>query len=425
MLSLEINFPAKLSEEGIPVESARQHYESIVDPHGSESNMLGWLQLHERIAGDPLRRIQDVAAEIREQSDVFVSAGIGGSYLGARAVIEALKPHRSLRDRSPEVLFAGHHLSGPYHDSLLKYLDGKNVYVNAISKSGTTTETALAFRLLLNYLDERWDPEDVSDRIVVTTDAEQGALKEISEKRGFRSFVIPDDVGGRYSVLTPVGLLPIAVAGINVEELLEGAGEAARQLRGSMEQAEPAIRYAAARNYLYEEGYGTEIFASFYRELRYFGKWWQQLFGESEGKEGKGIYPATVDNTTDLHSMGQYIQDGPRNLFETFLRIESRPEQPVVPDVSDAVDGLDELVGMTLEEINRQGLEGTIEAHREGGVPVMTMTVDELNANRLGQLIYFFEFSCALSALTLGVNPFNQPGVEAYKNNMNNLLGLS
>lgn len=381
------------------------------------SDFLGWLDWPDTIDEALIDRIEQVAAEIRSSADVFVLAGIGGSYLGARAVIEAL----SEPGNGPEIRYAGNQLSGPYHEQLIDDLDNQSVYVNVVSKSGTTTETALAFRLLRNHLEDRWSSEEVADRIIATTDSEEGALVDAAKEEGYRRFVIPDDVGGRFSVLTPVGLLPITVAGINIRDLLDGASRMRDRVRES--DSSIAVRYAHLRHTFYQEGMTQELFATFYPELSFVGDWWQQLFGESEGKEGEGLYPATVDFTTDLHSMGQYIQEGPRQLFETMPVIENRPETPVVPDDSDNLDGLNYLSGRPLEEVNREALEGTVEAHAEGGVPVVKLTIPTLNEDYLGRLLYFFKYSCALSALKLGVNPFNQPGVEAYKNNMYRRLG--
>ncbi len=424
MLSMTTEWPGADEPDLTPVHNeVREVYERLMDGDVPGSDMLGWLELPERMTGEVLSRVQEVAGEVRRRGDVFVTAGIGGSYLGARAVIEALRPFRRWSREEVSVRFAGHQLSGPYHAGLLEALEGESVYVNVISKSGTTTETALAFRLLLDHMKDRYDPEEWTRRVLVTTSADTGALLAASRQHGFRRFVIPDGVGGRYSVLSPVGLLPIAVAGIDVEALLDGAGSMARRLNQSPGEAEQALRYASVRNHLYRQGWGMEVFASFYPECRYLGKWWQQLFGESEGKEGKGLYPATVDNTTDLHSLGQFIQQGPRDLFETMLRFEHRPEHPRVPEDPASEDGLEYLAGQSLEEINREALEGTREAHLEGGVPGVTFTLPELNARTLGGLLYYFEFTCALSAVTLGVNPFNQPGVEAYKTNMYRRLG--
>ena len=381
------------------------------------ADFLGWLDWPLEIPDDLIHEIEEVAEEIRERADLFVSAGIGGSYLGGRAVIEALGGQKD----GPEIRYAGYHLSGPQHRRLLEDLEDQSVYVNVISKSGTTTETALAFRLLRNHLTEHWDEDEVARRVIATTDAQEGALVEASKEAGYRRFVIPDDIGGRYSVLTPVGLLPIAVAGINIRALLQGAGEMRERVQ--LESESPAIQYADWRNQLYEQDKSIEVFSSFYPELGYMGKWWQQLFGESEGKQGKGLYPDTLDFTTDLHSMGQYIQQGPRMMFETIPVIEDRPERPRVKKDPENLDGLNYLSGHTLEKINREALEATIEAHVDGDVPVIRVEIPRLNAHYLGQILYLFMYSCGLSALKLGVNPFNQPGVEAYKNNMYRRLG--
>ncbi len=404
------------------LESVRSRVESahgaVLNKSGAGSGFLGWRDLVLNPNDALLEDIIATAARIREDADVLVCIGIGGSYLGARAVIEALTPFFSA-NTGPEVIFAGHHLSGAYLKQLLGYLDGKSVYVNVISKSGTTLEPAIAFRVLRGWMSERFD--DASKRIIVTTDASRGKLNELRNAHGYRKYVIPDDVGGRFSVLTPVGLLPISAAGIDVRELFYGAAESARQLSSTADN--PALEYAALRYLLHEDGFTTEVLAVFEPRLFAIASWWQQLFGESEGKDGKGVFPAAVQYTTDLHSLGQYMQDGRRNVFETFL-VERSPEAGLnVPAVSGPEDGLEYLVGKPVSHVNQKAFEGTARAHTEGGVPNVTLSIERAAAAELGSLIYFFEHAVAVGGYLLGVNPFDQPGVEAYKTAMYQLLG--
>ena len=419
-LGLNVEWPYEVDGLQEVQEEVEENYKKLKTGDVPGAQFLGWkrwpLEIQPKLRG----KIDSVASEIRDRAELYISAGIGGSYLGGRAVVEALAPHRELEDAAPEIHWAGHQLSGKYHSRLLQRMEDKSTYLNVISKSGTTTETALAFRLLVSRMKSEY--KDISRRVVVTTSRDSGALVEAAEREGFRSFVIPEDIGGRFSVFTPVGLLPAGVAGVELGRFIEGASGMARQLLDSPEQAVEAIHYAAARNYFYRQGGKVEILANFYPELSFTGDWWQQLFGESEGKENEGLYPATVDFTTDLHSLGQYIQQGPRHLLETMIRIKDRDDTLEVP-AGDSADGLDYLTGQKLSEINHEALEGTREAHLEGGVPVITMDLPRLDAYWLGGLLYFFQFSCALSGMTLGVNPFNQPGVEAYKNNMYRRLG--
>ncbi|MDX1531172.1 MAG: glucose-6-phosphate isomerase [Rhodothermales bacterium] len=395
-------------------------HDAVLNGTGVGSDMLGW----RRMLLEPDRAVLDevgtVAAEIRERADVLLCIGIGGSYLGAQAVIEALRPYFSAgAGPKPEVLFAGHHLSPAYHRQLLDHLDGKSVYVNVISKSGTTLEPALAFRFVRRWMEERFD--DADRRIVVTTDPEQGALNAMRAEKGYRRFVIPAGVGGRFSVLTPVGLLPIAAAGYDVRALFDAAAEATARLEKAESNA--ALDYAADRYLFHEQGFTTEILAVFEPKLKGFGGWWQQLFGESEGKEEKGLFPAVVQYTTDLHSLGQYVQQGQRTLVETFLLVEDAGEGLVVEATPANADGLNYLAGKPYAEVNRNAYAGTAEAHAEGGVPNWTITLERLDERGLGQAIAFFEHAVAVSGYLLGVNPFDQPGVEAYKQKMFNLLG--
>ncbi|MFW5955276.1 MAG: glucose-6-phosphate isomerase [Rhodothermales bacterium] len=390
---------------------------SLVEGTGAGSEFLGWRS----ILLDPndalIENTETLAARIREEADVFLVIGIGGSYLGARAVIEALRPY--FGHRGPEIVFAGHHMSGKYLKDLLGHLEGKSVFVNVISKSGTTLEPALAFRFVRKWLEERF--EDADRRIIVTTDPEAGALNVLKNERGYMKFVIPPDVGGRFSVLTAVGMLPIAVAGIDVRSLCYGAVALCKQY--TQDDANAALDYAAVRYLLHEEGKTVEVMAVFEPRLSAFGAWWQQLFGESEGKEHKGLYPAVAQYSTDLHSLGQFMQDGRRTLVETFLMLEEDEGDAKVPKTGADLDGLDYLVGRSMTEINRQAYQGTANAHASGGVPLGTVWLDSLNAESLGACIYFFEHAVAVGGYLLGVNPFDQPGVEAYKQEMFSLLG--
>ena len=394
-------------------------HKSLWDKTCKGNDFLGWLTLpHD--AEKQIRSIQNLAHEIKTHSDALVSIGIGGSYLGARAAIEFLS-----EPFAPQhVLFLGHHLSGDYTDALFSYIRDKDVYVNVISKSGGTTEPAVAFRLLRNELSRTLSDKELTRRIIATTDGSKGILHDIAQSRGYRTFVIPDDVGGRFSVLTPVGLLPIAAAGFDIEQLLKGAQDMAdlcRQNRDVLEN--PALTYAAARYALYQKGKKVEALSAFEPFFQYAGEWWKQLFGESEGKEHKGIYPTSANLTTDLHSLGQYFQEGERFLFETFLTLDKTKSDTKIPEAEGDPDQLNFVAGQDLHAVNQKAYLGTKYAHYEGDLPNMTLTLPERNEYVLGQMFYFFEFAVAVSGLMLDVNPFNQPGVEAYKKNMFALLG--
>jgi glucose-6-phosphate isomerase len=372
-----------------------------------------------------LQDIQQTAADLRSKSDVIVSIGIGGSYLGAKAVIEAIYgPFREHKADGPLMVFAGQNMSSWYMKDLLELLNGRDFSVIVISKSGTTTEPGLAFRILKNALEARYGKESAQGRIVAITDKAKGALKQLATDEGYKTYVIPDDVGGRFSVLTPVGLLPIACAGIDVKEFARGFRDMATQLQQEKDVTKnPALAYAALRTLLYRQGKAIEILVNFEPALHYVSEWWKQLYGESEGKDGKGLFPASVDFSTDLHSMGQLIQDGVRNLFETFLIIKKNPFTVTIPHDDGNLDGLNYLEGKDLDDVNFTAYQGTTLAHRDGNAPSMTVELPELNAYYLAQLLYFFEIGVAVSGYMLGVNPFNQPGVEAYKKNMFALLG--
>ncbi len=403
----------------------------LIEGDGAGSDFLGWTTLPSRLKRELIIDIEDTAKKICEIAGIFVVIGIGGSYLGSRAVIEALKHNfdqllTSEKPKKPIVLYAGQNLSEDYLAELLEVLDTRDYAVNVISKSGTTTEPAVAFRVLKAHLEKKYGAEGARQRIIATTDESKGALRKLSENEGYKTYVVPDDVGGRYSVLTPVGLLPIAVAGFDITALVEGALNMQQQLMASANlDSNPAALYAAARNELYRQGKNIEIMVNYQPNLFYFSEWWKQLYGESEGKEGKGIFPAAVVNTTDLHSMGQYIQEGERKLFETVISVEKSAKTLTIPTDADDLDQLNYIAGKNIQYVNQMAEQGTILAHIDGGVPCISISIPEINAFNLGGLIYFFEFACGLSGYLLGINPFDQPGVEAYKKNMFALLGKS
>jgi glucose-6-phosphate isomerase len=390
--------------------------------------MLGWLELPDRIKEEEIEKIKKAAEKIRMKSDVLVVIGVGGSYLGARAVIEIFSHsfynlQLDTKRKGPQIIYAGNNLSGKYLRDLIEYLDDKEVSINVISKSGTTLEPAIAFRILKLFMEEKYGVGGAAERIYVTTDAEKGILKEIADKEEYETFVIPRDVGGRYSVLSPVGLLPIAVAGIDFEEILDGAMFAKRAYGMRRLDNNSCYMYAVARNILYNKGKDIEILSSFEPCMQYFIEWYKQLFGESEGKSLKGIFPSGANYTTDLHSMGQLIQDGKRNIFETVINVENSNSFIKIPKIEEAMDGLQFIEGKEIDYINKKAAEGVYMAHIEGGVPTICIDLKEITEYNIGQLIFFFEKACAISGYILGVNPFDQPGVEAYKQNMFKLLG--
>ena len=395
---------------------------------GEGSDYLGWLGLSSKTSSEQLGAIEQSAKQLRDHCDVFVSIGIGGSYLGARAAISYLSHTFSnqlskVNSGSPEIHFAGHNLNSDYHADLFDLIAERDVCLNVISKSGTTTEPAVAFRLLKDKLENKYGKAGAKKRIVVTTDQSKGALKKLADEEGYTTFVIPDDVGGRYSVLTPVGLLPIAVAGIDIRELMAGAktGESVCSAHSGLDK-NLSYLYAGIRHLLYTKGKTLEVLASFHPSLSYVLEWWKQLAGESEGKEFKGIFPASVEYTTDLHSMGQWVQEGNRILFETFLLVGTSRRQLEIPAFDNDGDGLNYLAGKTLDFVNDKAYKGTAMAHREGKVPNMTITVKDRSPHSLGQLFYFFERAIAMTGYLMDVNPFDQPGVEFYKKNMFTLL---
>ena len=396
-------------------------HRTLLERSGAGREYLGWRDLLTNPNDALLQDISATAEEMRREADVLLCIGIGGSYLGAKAVIQALTPYFSHGGPEPslEILFAGHHMSGAYIRELLNHLDGKSVYVNVISKSGTTLEPALAFRFVKRWMEDRFT--DVDRRIIVTTDPSEGALNVLHRERGYRKYIIPPDVGGRFSVLTPVGLLPIAAAGIDILSLFYGAASACERYERADEN--PALDYAAARYALHRKGYSTELLAIFEPRLAGIGQWWQQLFGESEGKEGRGLFPAVVQYSTDLHSVGQYVQEGMRTLIETFLMVEHDGGTVTVPESGDDLDGLNYLTGKPMTTINRAAYEGTAVAHTGGGVPNMSLWMERITPGEIGEVIYFFEHAVAVGGYLLGINPFDQPGVEAYKTEMFRRLG--
>lgn len=407
------------------VQLAHKH---LQEKTGAGKDFLGWVDLPTNYDRQEYTRIKEAAKAIQSNSDVLLVIGIGGSYLGARAAIELLGHTfynilaQNVR-KTPQIFFLGHNLSGTYLHELMQLIEGKDISINVISKSGTTTEPALTFRILRGYMEEKYGETEAAKRIYATTDKSKGALKELADARGYETFVIPDDIGGRFSVLTAVGLLPIAVAGIDIDAIMSGAAQAQQWYANPDISNNTAYQYAAARNILYRRGKVLEILVNYEPKLHYFAEWWKQLYGESEGKDQKGIFPAAVDFTTDLHSLGQYIQQGLRILFETVLVVEKPQFDPVVETDSKDRDGLNYIAGRSFDYINKQAYQGTLLAHVDGQVPNLVITIPELSPFYFGALVYFFEKACGISGHLLGVNPFDQPGVETYKKNMFALLG--
>lgn len=416
---------------GVPEKELMKYKDRILKIHkeleqraDDEKDFVGWLKHPSEYDKKEFERIKKAANRIRKNSEVFVVIGIGGSYLGARAVIESLTNSFGEQTKKvPQIIYAGNNLSSNYIQEIMDYISDKDVSINVISKSGTTTEPAIAFRIFREILETKYGIEEARKRIYVTTDSARGALKKLADEEDYETFVIPDNIGGRYSVLTAVGLLPIAVAGINIQKLLNGARFAEEKYSDSNLKYNECYQYAVVRNVLYRLQKNIEILANYEPKLHYFAEWWKQLFGESEGKEQKGIFPSSVDFTTDLHSMGQYIQQGRRSLYETVLWVENSKNDIKIKADEDNIDGLNFLAGKTLNFVNQKAMEGTVEAHVAGDVPNIILQIDKLDEENIGQLIYFFEKACAVSGMLLGVDPFNQPGVEAYKKNMFRLLG--
>ncbi|MEH6988355.1 MULTISPECIES: glucose-6-phosphate isomerase [Cytobacillus] len=403
-------------------------HHSLHEQTGAGSDYLGWIDLPSNYDKEEFSRIQKAAEKIKNDSDVLIVIGIGGSYLGARAAIEMLQHsfYNALpkeKRGTPQVLFAGNNISSSYMKDLMDLLEGKDWSINVISKSGTTTEPALAFRIFRKMLEEKYGVEEARKRIYATTDKARGALKTLATEEGYESFIIPDDVGGRYSVLTAVGLLPIAVSGASIEDMMNGAAQAREDFSKSELQENAAYQYAAVRNVLYNKGKTIEMLINYEPGLQYFAEWWKQLFGESEGKDQKGIFPSSANFSTDLHSLGQYVQEGRRDLFETVIKVEESRHELTIEEAENDLDGLNYLAGETVDFVNNKAFEGTMLAHTDGGVPNLIVSIPKMDAYTFGYLVYFFEKACAMSGYLLGVNPFDQPGVEAYKVNMFALLG--
>ncbi len=404
---------------------AKVAHNLLVSGKGQGNDFHGWVKLPVNYDKEEFARIKVAAEKIKKNSDILVVIGIGGSYLGARAAIEFVKSplYNNLKKDTPDIYFAGNNISTTALTELLSICEGKDIAVNVISKSGTTTEPAVAFRVFKSLLVEKYGEEGARERIFVTTDKARGTLKKFSDEAGYETFVVPDDVGGRYSVLTAVGLLPIACAGIDIDALMQGAADAMTAFQSDDADKNDALRYAMLRNALLRKGKSTEILVGYEPYMLMFNEWWKQLFGESSGKDGKGIFPCSVIFSTDLHSLGQYIQEGQRNLFETVISIKNPGAKFVIPNDPANVDGLNFISGKELDFVNKTAMTATLIAHNDGGVPNILLEVEDRSAYSLGYLVYFFEFACAMSGYLLGVNPFDQPGVEAYKKNMFALLG--
>lgn len=419
----------KLEQELSNMEAmVKSAHDTLKNGTGAGSDFLGWLDLPVNYDKNEFERIKNAAERIKKNSEALIVIGIGGSYLGPRAAIEMLNSNfynvlkKDKRD-TPQVFFVGNNISSTYLADLLDAIEGLDISVNVISKSGTTTEPAIAFRVFKDYMEKKYGVDGAKERIFATTDKSRGALKSLADEMGYETFVIPDDVGGRFSVLTAVGLLPIAVAGISIDEMMQGAADAREAYANDDFMNNDCYKYAAMRNILYNKGKNIEILVNYEPGLHYFNEWWKQLFGESEGKDQKGIFPAAVDFSTDLHSMGQYIQEGRRTLFETVLNVEKAKREVSIEEAKGDLDGLNFLAGKTIDFVNKQAFKGTLLAHNDGGVPNMVLNIPELSPYYFGYMVYFFEKACGISGYLLGVNPFDQPGVEAYKKNMFALLG--
>ena len=411
--------------ETIQSEISKAHADLLAKT-GEGKDFLGWITLPDDYDKDEFARIKKAAKKIQNSCDVFIVIGIGGSYLGSRAVIEFLKSpmYNSVKKDTPDIYFSGCNISAQAMNELLAICEGKDVCINVISKSGTTTEPAVAFRVFRELLEKKYGKDGAKERIFVTTDKARGTLKKFSDETGYETFVVPDDVGGRFSVLSAVGLLPIAVSGVDIDMLMKGASDAAKAYTASADINEnDCMKYVALRNVMYRHGKAMEILVSYEPYATMFNEWWKQLYGESEGKDGKGLFPASVIFSTDLHSLGQFIQDGSRSMFETVVSVLDEKEKLAVPYDEANVDTLNFLAGIDLNDVNKKAMMGTILAHVDGGTPNILIELSERNTYTMGYLIYFFEFACGVSGYVLGVNPFNQPGVEAYKKNMFALLG--
>ena len=428
------NLKLDLKNTGIDAKEIQEYSKKVKEIHeelqankNNEDEFLGWIDLPENYDKEEFDRIKKAAKKIQKDSDVLLVIGIGGSYLGARAVIESLtnsfyNMQGKEKRKTPQIIFVGNTLSPNYIHDVMELIEDKDFSINVISKSGTTTEPAVAFRIFRELLEAKYDLKEARGRIFVTTDKEKGALKKLATKENYQTFIIPDNIGGRYSVLTAVGLLPIAAAGINIDKLMLGAKEAREKYNDSSLKYNECYKYAVARNILYGNDKNIEILVNYEPKMHYMTEWWKQLYGESEGKDEKGIFPTGAEFTTDLHSLGQYIQEGRRNLFETVIKINTPENDMKVGLDEDDLDGLNYLTGKSIDYINKKAMEGTIEAHVAGDVPNILIEMEKLDELNLGKLIYFFELACAMSGKILGVNPFNQPGVEKYKKNMFRLL---
>lgn len=415
----EIGYMSRLTEQAKDV---------LVSKNGAGNDFLGWIDLPVDYDKEEFSRIEKAAEKIKKDSDVLIVIGIGGSYLGARAAIEFLRHgfYNSLpkeKRGTPEIYYVGNSISSTYLQGVIDVIGDRDFSVNVISKSGTTTEPAIAFRIFKKMLEDKYGQEEAAKRIYATTDKARGALKDLATKEGYESFVVPDDVGGRFSVLTAVGLLPIAVSGADIKALMDGAASGRELALNEKFEDNEAMKYAAIRNILLRKGKSVEVLANYEPALHYIGEWWKQLYGESEGKDQKGIFPAAVDFTTDLHSMGQFIQDGARIMFETVMNVEEARETITIEKEAEDLDGINYLAGKTMDFVNKSAMNGTILAHTDGNVPNLMIKIPKMDEFHLGQLFYFFEFACGVSGYILGVNPFNQPGVESYKRNMFALLG--
>lgn len=408
-------------------QKAQNHLNSLLEKSGKGNEFLGWMDLPMSVKEDDIKEIENTVSDFREKVDVIVIVGIGGSYLGSRAVIEAMEnsfnSYQTRKKNNPILLYAGQNISEDYLSELLEFLGNKSFGICVISKSGTTTEPAIAFRLLKKLLEEKVGVNNAKQYIIAITDASKGALRGLANKKGYHSFIIPEDVGGRFSILSPAGLVPIALAGNNINDLMAGAKYACNKLLKNEFETNIALQYAVIRNMLYDQGKSIEILVNYHPKLHFFSEWWKQLFAESEGKEFKGIFTASVDFTTDLHSLGQYIQEGERKIFETVISLKKVDRCTLIPEDKDDLDGLNYLSGKHVEYVNRMAELGTRQAHISGGVPNIKITIPQLNEYYLGELIFFFQLACGVSGYFLDINPCNQPGVEAYKKNMFRLLG--
>lgn len=399
-----------------------QAHKMLKDKSGKGNDFLGWVDLPNNYDKEEFKRILLASRKIRRQAKILIVIGIGGSYLGAKAAIEMLSPY-FVQKKKLEVIFAGHQMSSTYLNELVEYVKNKDFAVNVISKSGTTTEPAIAFRVFKKLLEEKYGIIGAKDRIYATTDKEKGALRTLAVENGYETFVVPDDIGGRYSVLTAVGLLPIAAAGIDIRAIMQGAKKAKSEYKSADINKNDVYKYVAIRNMLYRSNKAIEMLINYEPSLSYFSEWWKQLFGESEGKERKGLFVSSANFSTDLHSLGQYIQDGRRIMFETIINVENPAKEVIIESEKNNLDGLNYLAGKSLDFVNKKAFEGTLLAHEEGLVPSIVINVDKIDAFLFGYLVYFFELACGISGYVLGVNPFDQPGVEAYKKNMFALLG--